>query len=288
MKSLKPAPNLLTLDIEEWYTANYDGDEFPSYPPSASRIDWETDRLLAICDQYSLKATCFFVGTLAEEKPDIVRRFQRAGHEIASHSYRHGLVYRMTPEAFRTDLRKSIRILEDLTGDKIRGYRAPSWSVKADMLSWFYGILEEEGIEYSSSVYPAQTILFGIRGFPEKIHKPEVDGKKTSVYEVPLILTSFFGQRIGFSGGFFLRVFPAWSIKATLSRKNKQGTSAFLYVHPREIDREASRLPLKWIDRLIHYWNIAGTETKLRKILACKRFEFLTISAYIRDLETKP
>jgi polysaccharide deacetylase family protein (PEP-CTERM system associated) len=285
MRSLRPAPDFLTFDIEEWYMANYGGDVFSTHPSSASRIDWETDRLLGICDEHQIRATCFFVGSLAEERPDIVRKFHQQGHEIATHGYAHGLVYRMTPEAFRADLSRSIRILEDCTGDSIRGFRAPSWSVRADTLLWFYGILEEEGIGYSSSVYPAQTYLYGIRGFPERIHRPEVGGRKTAVYEVPQVLTTLLGKKIGFSGGFFLRIFPTWFIKATLSRKNEQGKSAFIYVHPREIDPEAHRLPLAWIDRFVHYYNVAGAEGKLRKILACDKFEFLTIGEYVRGLE---
>ncbi|MGA2262685.1 MAG: polysaccharide deacetylase family protein [Acidobacteriota bacterium] len=287
MRSAKSAPNFLTFDVEEWYMANYDSDVFSRYPAAASRIEWETDRLLAICDETGHKATCFCVGRLAQERPEIIRKFHRQGHEIASHGYSHGLVYRMTPEAFKADLNKSIRILEDCTGGRIKGFRAPSWSVTAEILPWFYRILEEAGIEYSSSVYPAWTYLFGIPGFPERIHRPQVGGQRTSVYEVPQVLTSFLGQKVGFSGGFFLRFFPTWFIKSMLSRKNHQGMPAFIYVHPREIDPKAGRLPLKRIDRLVHYWNVAGTEAKLRKILACDRFEFLTIGAYLRRLEAQ-
>jgi peptidoglycan/xylan/chitin deacetylase (PgdA/CDA1 family) len=193
----------------------------------------------------------------------------------------------MTPEVFKADLNKSIRILEDCTGERIKGFRAPSWSVNAEILPWFYRILEEEGIEYSSSVYPARTYLFGIAGFPERIHRPHVGGQRTSVYEVPQVLTSLLGQKVGFSGGFFLRFFPTWFIKSMLSRKNHQGMPACIYVHPREIDPKAERLPLKQIDRFVQYWNVAGTEAKLRKILACDRFEFLTIGAYLRSLKAR-
>jgi peptidoglycan/xylan/chitin deacetylase (PgdA/CDA1 family) len=194
----------------------------------------------------------------------------------------------MTSEAFRTDLRKSIRLLEDLTGEKISGFRAPSWSVSAQILPWFYKILEEEGLTYSSSVYPARTYLFGIPDFPEKIHRPDIGGVSSSIYEVPQGLTSILGQRVGFSGGFFLRLFPAWYIKAALSRKNRQGTPVFLYLHPREIDPKAGRLPLKPIDRFVHYWNVSGTEAKLRNILSNDGFRFMTIRAYLNEISHAP
>jgi polysaccharide deacetylase family protein (PEP-CTERM system associated) len=275
--------NFLTFDVEEWYMANYESDEFSPYRAAASRIEWETDRLLAICDQHRLRATCFVVGSLAEAKPDIVRRFHRAGHEIASHGYGHRLVYRMTPEEFQADLRKSVCLLEDLIGEKISGFRAPSWSVTEAILPWFYRILEEEGIAYSSSVYPARTYLFGIPGFPQAIHQPEAGGRRVSVVEVPQILTNILGWKVGFSGGFFLRLFPAWYVKAMLVRKNRQGIPAFIYLHPREIDPDAGRLPLKRLDRLVHYWNVAGAEKKLRAILASDKFQFITIRDYLRQ-----
>lgn len=237
----KPAPDFLTFDVEDWYMANYD-DEIPSYPASASRIDWETDRLLSLCDDYRIKATCFCVGKLAEERPEIVRKFHQAGHEIASHGYGHRVVYRMTPEAFKADLNKSIRILEDCTGDKIKGFRAPSWSVKSEILPWFYSILEEAGITYSSSVYPAQTYLFGIRGFPEIIHRPEVAGCKTSVFEVPQILTSIFGQKVGFSGGFFTKTFPSLVYKSNAVEEEPPG-EAGIHIRPPQGDRSTSCPP---------------------------------------------
>lgn len=287
MSAKRPQPtirNFLTFDVEEWYMANYEGDEFSKYRSLPSRIQWETDRLLAICDDHGLKATCFIVGALAEENPEIVRKFHRAGHEIAAHGFAHRLVHRMGPEAFREDLKRSKSILEDLTGDRITGFRAPSWSVTPEILPWFYRILEEEGLEYSSSVYPARTYLFGIRGFPERIHRPVVDGRQVSIFEVPQILMSIFGWKVGFSGGFFLRLFPAWTIKAVLARKNRLGTPAFLYLHPREIDPVAARLPLKGIDRFVHYWNVAGAENKLRNILSGSGREFVTIRDYLRTM----
>jgi polysaccharide deacetylase family protein (PEP-CTERM system associated) len=280
----QPVPNFLTLDVEEWYMANYEGDDFSRYVAAPSRIEWETERLLEICALHGVKATCFIVGTLAEAKPGIVKQFHQAGHEIASHGFAHGLVYRMSPDAFRTDLRRSLRLLEELTGEKVSGFRAPSWSVSGEVLPWYYGILEEEGLSYSSSVYPGRTYLFGIPGFPEKIHRPEIGGRVTPVYEVPQALTRVLGQRIGFSGGFFLRLFPAWYIKAAMARKNRQGTPVFLYLHPREIDPRAARLPLKPVDRLVHYWNVSGADAKLCNILSDGRFRFTTIREYIASI----
>ncbi len=279
-----PAPDFLTFDVEQWYMVNYDGDVDEAHARLPSRLDWEIDRLLAICDDTRVRATTFWVGRLAAERPDLVRKWQREGHEIASHGYNHGLVHRMTPEAFREDLRRSIRTLEDCTGTRVQGYRAPSWSVDTPSLPWFYRVLEEEGIAYSSSVYPARTYLFGIEGFPERIQRPEIDGARVAVYEVPQVLTRVLGRKIGFSGGFFLRLFPAWYIEKMLARANREGTPVFIYLHPREIDPQAPHLPLKGIDRLVQYWNIAGTEAKLRRLLGCGQFQFVTMGDYIRAL----
>ena len=263
---------------------NYKGLDTSPYVGAASRIEQEIDRLIEICAKHKIRATCFVVGTLAKERPDIVRKLAEAGHEIASHSYHHRLVYEMSPVEFREDLRRSIGGLEDITGRSVAGFRAPSWSVRSPMLPWYYATLEEWGIRYSSSVYPGHTYLYGIAGFPQQIHRPLIDGVQTGVTEIPQRLTRIFGKDIGFSGGFYFRLFPLHFILHNIRRLNREGAPLFIYLHPREIDPRAPRLPLRGLDRMIHYWAVGSCEQKFIRLLQSLSSRYVTMADYVASL----
>jgi polysaccharide deacetylase family protein (PEP-CTERM system associated) len=272
--------NFLTFDIEEWYNANYDSVDLSFYSGENTKLESNVDRLLEICDKFGIKSTCFVVGDIAKNKPNIVKNIHRQGHEIASHSFHHQLVYQMAPEQFEDDLRISLDTLEQIIGEKIVGYRAPSWSVNRDNLSWFYPILHQHGIVYSSSVFPGKTFLYGIPDFPQKIHKPVVDGKVHDVWEIPQTLVSFAGKSVGFSGGFYMRFFPAWFINRSLKTANKNGKNVFLYLHPREIDPGSPRLKLPPVERLIHYYGVKGCEKKLHQVIGKNKNTFTRMKDY--------
>ena len=259
--------NILTFDIEEWYHANYERIDFRIYETIPSRLSINVDRLIEICDRHQIKTTCFIVGTVAKNNPQLVKKLYNAGHEIASHGYQHKLVYEMTPDEFYNDTKKSVDILEDIIGEKILGFRAPSWSVKKDTLLWFYQTLEILGLRYSSSIYPGQTFLYGIPDFPEYIHHPRLENKFSTILEVPVPVTQILGKKIGFSGGFYLRLFPSYAIIRWSKQKNKDGKPVFFYLHPREIDPIERRLPLPFLPRIIQYWGVNQCEKKLQRIL---------------------
>ncbi|NCC72991.1 MAG: DUF3473 domain-containing protein [Sphingobacteriia bacterium] len=276
--------NFATFDIEEWYAANYNSLNLNNLPQHPGHLQKNVGRLLELCEKFSIKATHFVVGDIALNKPEIVKMIHQAGHEVASHSYAHKLIFTMTPEQFREDLRKSCDLIEQITGEKVAGFRAPSWSVKEDMLSWFYQILHEQGISYSSSVFPGKTFLYGIPGFPENIHQPLVNGIKQPVWEIPQPLFSFFGKRFGFSGGFYLRALPVWFVKRMIKIKNKQGKSVFTYLHPREIDPQSPRLKLPLLERFIHYHGVNGCEVKFEKLLKKFNCSFIRMDDFIKSL----
>ena len=119
----------ITFDIEEWCHANFNSlKEIPK--TTENDLDKEVDIMIDMCEEHNMKSTCFILGVVAEKYPQIVKKIYNAGHEVASHGYDHKLVYNMTPEEFNNDISKSCKLLEDITGEKIKGYRAPSWSVK--------------------------------------------------------------------------------------------------------------------------------------------------------------
>lgn len=221
------------------------------------------------------------LGTIAESNPRIVSKLHNADHEIASHGYGHRLVYNMTPVEFKEDLKRSCNILEDITGKKILGFRAPSWSVKKKTLEWFCPILEELGLKYSSSVYPEQTFLYGIPDFPQEIHYPVINGRKTNILEIPVPLVNILGKKLGFSGGFYLRIFPAWFIIRTIKKMNSKNKPVFIYLHSREIDQNQPNIKLPFTENLIHYWGIRSCESKLEKIIKSFVSTFSKISEIV-------
>ncbi|MGO9379936.1 MAG: polysaccharide deacetylase family protein [Dissulfurispiraceae bacterium] len=255
--------NFFTLDIEEWYRVNYGGIDLAKCRELPSNLEATVDRLIELCEMNNVKTTCFVLGQLAEENPGVVRKLHRAGHEIASHGYGHQMITQMKPEEFRQDLTRSSKILENIIGEKVIGYRAPSYSVTKENLEWFYSTLEELGFRYSSSVFPAKAFLYGIKDFPQQMHLPVINGRRCSVMEIPVPVVSIIGKKIGL----YIRLFPSRFIIAFIERRNRRGQSVFLYLHPREIDVRQPKLSLPFWTSLIHYWGIRGCEKRVADIL---------------------
>jgi polysaccharide deacetylase family protein (PEP-CTERM system associated) len=208
---------------------------------------------------------------VGDEKPHIVKKLYDAGHEIACHGYGHQLVSRMRQGEFRDDLIRARTILEDITGESVIGYRAPSYSVNKGNIGWYYETLEELGFKYSSSIFPVRTFLYGIDGFPENMHYPVVNGRRRGVLEIPVPVVNVMGSRIGL----YVRLFPSWFIIDFIKRRNRTGKPVFLYLHPREIDPEQPRLRLPMLTSLIHYWGIRGCDGKVENILRSLRHKFV-------------
>jgi len=232
-----------------------------------------TDRLLDICDEHNCRSTFFVLGSVAEEYPQIVKRIAAAGHEVASHSYRHEAVFGMTPAAFEEDLRRSCGILESLTGRPVSGFRAPSFSVTREVLPWFYGTLEKLGLKYSSSVFPGHTFLYGIPDFPRRVHRPVLKGCRTTITEFPITRVEMAGKTLGL----YVRLFPGFFLRWYIRAENASGRPAMLYVHPREIDPNQPRLRLRWPHSTIHYFGVRGCERKLRNLLRTAPGPFVCI-----------
>lgn len=279
--------NFLTFDIEEWYHANYDSISTEQYKNTTTNLESNVDKLIDLCGHYNVKSTCFILGELADSKPQIVRKLYQSGHEIASHSYAHKLVYTMTPLEFKQDLKKSCDALEQITGEKVLGFRAPSWSVKKENLEWFYEVLAEQGLMYSSSVYPAYTYLYGVPGFPQKPHFPVIQGRKMDILEIPQSVIGFGGKKVGFAGGFYLRFFPKWFIKKAIDLKNKDGYPVFIYLHPRELDINQEKLDLKGLEKFIHYHGINSCKKKLTNLIGNYRTTFSRIDEFLQNMDKK-
>lgn len=274
MKNIK---NLLTFDLEEYFQVeNFKKViRFTDWEARESRVDESTRRILCILEQYDVRATFFVLGWIAERLPGLVEKIHDAGHEIASHGYAHELITGQTPEIFRDDIKKSKKILEEIIGEPVNGYRAPSFSL-TNKTVWALGILREEGFLYDSSVFPAIRDRGGMADaepFPHRIGTSEFREVPVSVIRVP-------GQNLPFAGGGYFRLLPYGVVKWGIRRVNKSGSPAVLYLHPWELDPEQPRIHARFTNSFRHYVNLDKTENKLRQLLA--DFQFGTIGEFLK------
>ena len=283
------ASNFVTFDIEEWHHANYAG--YGGFGEiNNTKLFANVESLLDLCDEHGIHSTCFILGCVARDKPEVVRLIFDRGHEVASHGFNHELIAKLTPVQFREDVSTAKAILEDITGVVVRGYRAPSWSVTRQNMEWFYDILADVRYSYSSSVYPGRTHLFGIPDFPSFPHYPNLGSKRASILEIPQTMATVCGKKMAFSGGFFLRLLPTEFIRRNIDRVNRKGLPVFIYLHPREIDIESPRLNLSLVNRFIHYYNIANTRDKLSEVMNGHEFILMkdySVSDGVRTLSNK-
>jgi polysaccharide deacetylase family protein (PEP-CTERM system associated) len=264
--------NAMSVDVEDYFHVSvFDG----LIPRSAwgqleSRVCANTDRLLGIFDDAGVQATFFVLGWVAERHPELVRRIASAGHEIASHGYAHRLVYDQTPVAFREDVRRAKRLLEDASGEPVDGFRAPSYSVTPRSL-WALDILIEEGYSYDASIFP---ILHDRYGIPVSARHPyEIQRKDGVLTEVPGSTVRVGSWNMPVGGGGYFRILPyAWT-RWGISRLNAvEGQPAVFYLHPWEIDPGQPRLNAGLLGRFRHYRNLDKTEHRLQLLL--REFQF--------------
>ncbi|TWH97685.1 polysaccharide deacetylase family protein (PEP-CTERM system associated) [Sphingobium wenxiniae] len=258
--------NALSVDVEDWFQVG-------AFERTIRRDDWDglthrvernTDAVLDLFDAAGVTATFFTLGWVAERYPALMRRIAGAGHEVASHGYDHARVFTFTPEQFRADLRKSRAILEDVSGQAVTGYRAPSFSIDP-RTPWAHPILAEEGYRYSSSVAPIRHDHYGWPDSPRFAWKPVKDAP---LVELPVTTARLGGQTLAAGGGGFFRLLPygfsRWAIRQVNGQDQRP---AILYFHPWEIDPGQPRVagaPLR--SRLRHYSNLSAMAGKLRRL----------------------
>jgi polysaccharide deacetylase family protein (PEP-CTERM system associated) len=259
-------PNIMTIDVEEWFHI-LDIAEAPDvarWDALESRVERNVDQLLTALGTAGARATCFVLGWVAEKHPQIVRKIVAEGHEIAAHGDTHQLAFRQGREAFRADIRKVKRTLEDVSGVEVVGYRAPGFSITSET-PWAFEEVVSAGYRYDSSLFPASR---GHGGLPSAPRAPfTISTPSGDLLEIPLSVVDLFGARICFFGGGYLRLFPYAVIRAMRRRVNEEGLPVVYYIHPREIDPGHPRLKMPLIRRFKSYVNLSTTMPKLRRIL---------------------
>jgi len=256
--------NAMTIDVEDYFhveafSSTIDRKDWDRLP---QRVERNTNRILDILAASSAQATFFVLGWIAQRHPALVRRILADGHELASHGSDHMRVDRLSPEAFRADVRQSKRVLEDAGGVLVRGYRAPTFSISRDS-SWAHAVLLEEGYRYSSSVYPLKHDLYGSPGAPRTPFAPVL-----GLVEVPLTTARIFRIDLPASGGGYFRLFPYRLTRWLIDQANRSNGPAVFYLHPWEVDLDQPRQhQAPFLSRLRHYLNLSRTEQRLRRLL---------------------
>ncbi len=266
--SLNQQPkSVFSVDVEDWFHIL----DIPGGPPLAewdslpSLVEKNFQRLLDLFSRHDATVTCFFLGWVAERYPHLVREAARRGHEIASHGYAHRLVYEMSQREFRDDGARSRKLLEDLTGREVLGYRSAGFSV-TKQTPWFFETLAEAGYRYDSSVFPAVRGHGGIESAPREPYWTGPDG--TGIFEFPISVANVLGKPICFFGGGYMRLFPYWLIQRMSRRVLAEGRPVLFYVHPREVDPSHPRLAMSAARRFKSYINLSSTEEKVDRILS--------------------
>jgi polysaccharide deacetylase family protein (PEP-CTERM system associated) len=264
--------HLLSFDVEEYFQVEgaAAGVARQDWPRIARRLPATVDRVLGLLAEYDASATFFVLGWVARHERGVVERIAGAGHEIASHGMDHRMLTHLGPEAFRRDLAQSRRLLQDLAGRDVIGYRAPTFSIFRQT-AWALDVLAEEGFQYDSSVFPIRHDRYGVRDAPAGPHRAVGPGGGT-ILEVPPLTFRLLGINWPFGGGGYLRLLPARAVGAALRSAARRGYPGMIYLHPWEMDPDQPVLPMGRLSRLRHRLGLKRTDRKLRRLLA--RFSF--------------
>jgi len=269
---------LFSIDVEDWYHIL----EVPTAPSIGvwskmpSRVEKNFHFLLNIMDESSVKATCFFLGWIAERYPQLVLEADKRGHEIASHGYSHELAFKMGQRRFEIDVSRSKEFLEQVIGKKVLGYRASGFSYTTAS-TWLPTSLAKVGLRYDSSLFPTSRGHGGMKG-AQKLPFP-IQTEYGTIIEVPITVVSLWGKEWCLFGGGYFRLFPFRLIDFMTRQVLDKGNPVIFYIHPREIDPSQPRLAMNPYRKFKTYININGTENKLKRLF--RQFKFKRIDEYL-------
>ncbi len=261
-----PLVNAMSVDVEDYFQvqafarvispAQWDGFD--------CRVEANVERILAQFEETGAFGTFFTLGWIAERHPAMVRRIVTAGHELASHGFGHQPIYSLTAGGFREDVRRTRRMLEDIGGVAVRGYRAPTFSMGA-RTPWAHDILEAEGYLYSSSIYPIQHDLYGDPHAPRFPHR--IGGR--GLWEMPMTTVRIGGRNLPCAGGGYFRLLPYRLFRSGVRRLNAaERKPAIFYFHPWEVDPGQPRMVgVSRLARFRHYVNLGEMSGRMDRLL---------------------
>lgn len=262
---VKTIRNALTIDVEDYFQVSAFAPYIPRdhWEKRDCRVERNVERILQMLDDHGTKATFFTLGWIAERHPQVVRRIVEQGHELASHGYGHERASDLTEAAFFSDIDSAKKILEDLSGCPVTGYRAPSFSIGEGNL-WAFDCLERAGYRYSSSIYPIRHDHYGMPDAPRFAHRV-----RGALVEVPVTTARLLNRNWPASGGGYFRLMPYALSSWLLRQVNKNdGQPVIFYFHPWEIDVDQPRVEgINAKTRFRHYVNLHRTEARIRRLL---------------------
>ena len=284
-----PSPIVLSFDVEE-----HDRIEAAVHLPVspelkrtyADRMEAATRRLLdQLAAAGGVKATFYVVGQIAETHPKLVGDIHAAGHEVGSHSHDHRRIHRFTPETFREDLKRSVDALEQATGAKVAGFRAPTFSLMP-VTAWAVDELIRAGLRYDSSVFPVRHDRYGVPAAPRgPFH---LEGTAGRILELPPLTLRTLGQNLPVAGGGYFRLFPLGFMRAGLRQVAEVPNAVgMLYFHPWEFDPGQPKLPLGRVSRFRTYVGVGRSEARLGRLLQTYRGRFRRAVDVADELTTK-
>ncbi len=276
--------NAMTVDFEFWYS----GEPFSNYCTSvhdknSDQVIEATMPLLHLFDKYDVRATFFVLGKTAEELPDLVKEIYERGHEIASHGYSHTILHKLNEEEFEAEIKKSVDLLNRITGERPIGFRAPSFSID-NSTKWAFNVLIKYNFKYDSSIFPYKTRLYGVPTAPLEPYKPSKEDVSkidpdSPIVEFPLTVVNILGKNVPISGGYYFRILPLWFIVGGIRKVNREGRPAVFYIHPWETYPATPKvLPFPQNVRIYH--GIKSSLKRLEKLL--QRFSFAPIKEVLQ------
>ena len=264
-------PVCLTFDVEERFHSHLCPPEVPRHWKLRPRIEQILDWLL----EREQKATFFVVADLAEKYTGLIRRMADEGHEVASHSYSHIRMEASRARQCRDDIERSRQVLEDLSGQRVVGYRAPSWTAHLSD-GWLWDYLKESGFVYDSSLFPIKTTLYGSWENPLT---PCWLGP--GLLEIPPSASHWGPIRIPFGGGFYFRLYPRWLTERLMQRHRKLGKPPVLYYHPWDFEPDEV-IERGWLQQFIGHYNVTVAWDRLRGLT--ENWNSLRMADYAADL----
>ncbi len=272
MSSTQPK-HALSFDVEEYF-------QVANLRPFVTREDWERipsrlmvgmEDILNLLEKHKVHATMFFLGWIAEQHPDLVRRCVDAGHEIASHGYEHLFVSDMDPESFDTDLQRTEEALVAAGAPRPVGFRASTFTITRDTW-WAFDVLVKRGYIYDSSVHPVRHPTYGVPDFEPGISTVTAPNGSGSILEFPVATYPALGRNWPVGGGGYFRLLPGWVHRGAIRRLEALGRPTATYLHPWEFDPGQPRYPASASSRFRHYLNLDKTLSRLDKLLGIGNF----------------
>lgn len=268
---------VLTFDIEEWFHCDH----------VSKNVDWEryevrvlksTDKILNSLNRHNQKATFFCLGWVARKHPRLVKMISDAGHEIGCHSDKHELLTRLNIDEFRIDTADALKCIEDITGEKVKIYRAPAFSITRANL-WVFEVLMENNIEVDCSIFPAKHDYGGFESFGSSL-PVNILVNGSLMKEFPINTISFLGKPFVFSGGGFFRFFPYWFIRYQMLKNDYVIT----YFHPRDFDPDLPAMnQLPKMRKFKSYYGLEKSFSKFEKLLS--EFSFITVGDAVSQID---